>query len=255
LLVHLTRAGFQSAWLNRIFDRPCVRLNYSVLTLRLSVRESRLDYGRFLEEAPLNEARQFMARHRTALDRAQAEFEVPGEIVVAILLVETALGKKTGRHPTLAALATHAAADQPDVAEQTFTRLDDDVRKRYTQESAAQRLAGRAAWSFKELKAFLAYIQKTRDDPCQVMGSYTGAIGLCQFQPSNLKPYGRDGNGDGVVDLFQVEDAVFSTASYLKKNGWRPRLTQAKRLRVLKRYNNSEPYARTILDVAERLQP
>lgn len=47
-----------------------------------------------------------------------------------------------------------------------------------------------------------------------------GAFGLCQFLPSSYLSFAIDGNGDGVVDLFNVEDVIFSVANYLKKHGW-----------------------------------
>ncbi len=255
LVQKLHGAGLNKQWLEEVFSQPCVRLSHRVLLLRLTVRESKINYGQFSQEPSLRKARDFMALHADALDKAQEEYGVPKEVLTAVLLLETRLGEHTGGFQTLSTLATHASAGQKKIATDVYNRLPEKEKKRWTPQTAAERLGNRVEWSFNELKAFLEYAAATKADPCQVNGSYTGAIGLCQFQPSNLKPYGRDGNADGVTDLFQVEDAIFSAANYLKKHGWNPKLGEDGRVRVLMTYNNSKPYARTILEVARRLAP
>lgn len=255
LVKKLARAGFDRAWLEDIFDRPCVALNHKVLLLRLTVKESELDYGRFLKDQWITRSREFMKRHARILAKAQDDYHVPGEVLVGLLLVETKLGSYIGKHQTLSALATHAAAGQSKVASEVYERLPAEAKKRWTRSKAAKRLADRKKWSFNELKAFLRYLRQVQADPCAVYGSYTGAIGLCQFQPSNLKRFGRDGNSDGLVNLFQAEDAIVSAAAYLKEHGWRKKMTQARKIRALRRYNNSMPYAEIILKIAGLLRP
>lgn len=54
-------------------------------------------------------------------------------------------------------------------------------------------------------------------------GAMHGELGHTQFLPGNALRYGRDGNGDGRVDLTNLADAMASTANYLRqKGGWRP---------------------------------
>ena len=45
--------------------------------------------------------------------------------------------------------------------------------------------------------------------------SSAGAIGWMQFMPSSWAEFGVDGNGDGVKDPYNPEDAIFAAASYL----------------------------------------
>lgn len=255
LVQKLAQAGFDRAWLERVLARPCVTVRYDVLRLRLTVRESKINYAQFTQEPSLNKARKFMADHRATLAKAETDYGVPGGVVTAILLLETRFGEYLGQFHTLSTLATHAAAGQKAVAAEVYRRLPQEEKKRWSAEAAANRLADRVNWSFNELKAFLRYIHETNADPCAVRGSYTGAIGLCQFQPSNLKPYGRDGNGDGFVNLFHVEDAIVSAAAYLQQHGWRKDLTDARRIKVVMTYNNSSPYAKTILEIARLIEP
>ncbi|MFH1138085.1 MAG: lytic murein transglycosylase [Pseudomonadota bacterium] len=253
LAAKLARSGFDEAWIARLFESPCLTFSTRPMRLRLTVRESKINYARYLETSAIEKSRRFLNAQGEILALAERKTTVPGEIVTAILLLETGFGEYMGRFPALQTLASQAVADRPEVAAMVYNELSPEEKRRWTKEAAARRLAARVPWFMGELKALLVHLRETNADPCRVNGSYTGAIGFCQFQPSNLKPYGRDGNGDDVVDLFQIEDAIMSAANYLKGHGWRPGLDRDGKKAVLKRYNNSEPYARTILGVAELL--
>ena len=53
-------------------------------------------------------------------------------------------------------------------------------------------------------------------------GSWAGATGLPQFLPSAYLKLGRDGDGDGRVDIWNNEaDALASIANYFVQAGWR----------------------------------
>ncbi len=52
--------------------------------------------------------------------------------------------------------------------------------------------------------------------------SWAGAMGQTQFMPGTLLAYGKDGNGDGKLDIWDnTEDAIASAANYLAKSGWK----------------------------------
>ena len=54
------------------------------------------------------------------------------------------------------------------------------------------------------------------------VGAKHGEVGQTQFLPGNVLKFGRDGNGDGKLDLRTKADALASTANFLRGNGWRP---------------------------------
>ena len=57
----------------------------------------------------------------------------------------------------------------------------------------------------------------------QLKGSWAGATGYPQFLPSTYLRLGRDGDGDGKVDIWRNEpDALASIANYLLDAGWKP---------------------------------
>jgi membrane-bound lytic murein transglycosylase B len=71
-----------------------------------------------------------------------------------------------------------------------------------------------------------------------------GATGPMQFLPSTWRRHGVDGNGDGVADIHNVEDAIFSAASYLKACGY-PDVHKA-----LWGYNPSTRYFNHVISIA-----
>jgi membrane-bound lytic murein transglycosylase B len=71
--------------------------------------------------------------------------------------------------------------------------------------------------------------------------------------PTSAEHYGRDGSGDGRVNLFEIRDALYSMANFMAEHGWKDSMTEAQKLKVIYRYNHSESYAMTVLAVADRI--
>ena len=54
-----------------------------------------------------------------------------------------------------------------------------------------------------------------------MMGSWAGAMGQCQFMPSSFLRAAVDNNGDGRKDIWNTHADVFaSAANLLRSNGW-----------------------------------
>ncbi len=53
------------------------------------------------------------------------------------------------------------------------------------------------------------------------VGAKHGEVGQTQFLPGNVLKYGRDGDGNGKLDLRTKADALASTANFLRGHGWR----------------------------------
>lgn len=76
--------------------------------------------------------------------------------------------------------------------------------------------------------------------------SYAGAQGPMQFMPGTFRAYGTDGDGDGVANIHDVDDAIFSAAKYLAANG----AASGKVRNALYRYNHSYSYVEKVLSIA-----
>ncbi|MDF0594848.1 lytic murein transglycosylase [Psychromarinibacter halotolerans] len=88
------------------------------------------------------------------------------------------------------------------------------------------------------------------------VGAKHGELGHTQFLPGNALNYGRDGNGDGRVDLYNLSDAMASTAWYLRQKGWQPGAGYQEgqtNFPVLNEWNAATVYQRAIAIMAAQI--
>jgi peptidoglycan hydrolase CwlO-like protein len=93
----------------------------------------------------------------------------------------------------------------------------------------------------------LAAVGKVESNHGQAIGpSSAGAMGPMQFMPTTWETSGVDGNGDGVANIMDPEDAIPAAANYLEDGGapqdW---------YRALYSYNHADWYVKKVLAVAE----
>ena len=135
---------------------------------------------------------EFWHKYRKALRRAEREYGVPQEIILAVIGVETIYGQDVGTFRTLDALTT-LAFDYP----------------------------SRAAFFRSELENLLLLAREQQLDLLVLRGSFAGAMGMPQFMPSSYRHYAVDFNGNHRIDLLgEAGDAIASVANYLKGYGW-----------------------------------
>ena len=147
----------------------------------------------FLDEQRIAGGVEFWQQNQATLERAQKEYGVAPEVIVAIIGVETRYGRVTGRHRVVDALMT-LAFDYPP----------------------------RASFFRKELTQFLLLAREEGKNPISLTGSYAGAMGFGQFIPSSYRSYAVDFDQDGVRDIWQNRnDAIGSVANYFSRHGWR----------------------------------
>ncbi len=146
----------------------------------------------FITDSRIAQGVDFWRENQEALGRAEAEYGVPAEVIVAIIGVETFYGRNTGNYRVIDALST-LGFDYP--PRQPFFR--------------------------QQLKEFLLLAREEQVDPLTLKGSYAGAMGLPQFMPSSFRAYAVDFDGDGHIDIWNNPvDAIGSAASYFKQHGW-----------------------------------
>jgi membrane-bound lytic murein transglycosylase B len=148
----------------------------------------------FLNDKRERQGVEFYKQHRETLERAEREFGVPAELIVAVIGVETSYGRNMGSYRVLDALST-LGFDYPP----------------------------RSAFFTSELKNYLILTRDQGMDPTKMKGSYAGAMGYGQFMPSSYRAYAVDFDGDHVIDIWENPvDAIGSVANYFKQHGWRP---------------------------------
>jgi membrane-bound lytic murein transglycosylase B len=248
----LAADGFSAVELGQLFRRPEVSFDIDGVSLFFRHTEARAKYERFTSEAALREAADYQRRFTPELAEAERRFGVEREVITGILLVETWLGTYLGKHTVFNTLATMATLSEPGPREAMWDAIPPEVR--FERALYDEKVRKKSGWAYSELKALLTYAAREDFDPLAIRGSYAGAMGICQFMPSNALRLARDGNRDGRVDLFAHGDAIASVAHYLQQSGWKRGLAGEGAVRVILRYNYSRPYADTVLTIAERLR-
>lgn len=206
-------------------------------------------YKGVVTEANASLCRTYIREHREAFEKARAKYGVPPSIACALLFVETRLGRVLGDIPENAfyTLASMSVSSTPaDIS----SWLDKMPGYQNHMEWLTETMARRADWAYNETKALIRHMLKDGITPDRLPGSIYGAVGLCQFMPSNIPVYGADGDGDGQVDLFNPSDAIASLSNYLYRHGWKSGLSNARQHKILMSYNHSVVYANTIMALA-----
>ena len=122
----------------------------------------------------------------------ETRYGVPAEILISIWAVESGFGAVQGDFDVLRSVATLAAAGR------------------------------RRDWAEGELAAIIKIIATGQASRSQLKGSWAGAMGQTQFEPSTYLEYAVDGDGDGRRDIWtDANDALASTANLLVHYGWR----------------------------------
>ena len=248
----LVAEGFDPDEMARLFARSDVRFDPESVTLFFLHSEAKLNYKQFLKPAAIEAAEQYLATYHGELAAAQRHYGVEPAVIAAILLVETRLGTYLGNSRVFNTLATMAALQQPAYRQRLWDEISAD--RRLSRKGFEIKADRKSQWAFNELKALLRYSAKEGIDPLLISGSYAGAMGICQFMPSNIVRLAADGNSDGRVDLFEHADAIASVARYLQAHGWAEGISDQKAHQVIRRYNNSRPYADTVLAIARQLK-
>jgi len=252
LQARLAGEGFDPVMLKTVFMKPEVHFEPRTVSLFFMHSEARINYDQFLSPESLQKARKYIQDHLSDLNAAEETYGVPKQVITAIMLVETRLGTYLGTSSILNTLSSLAAIKDPGLREVVWNSMQED--RRPDRSAFEEKVVAKSAWAYQELKAYLKYTEREKVDPTSIYGSYAGALGISQFMPSNILAYGRDGNHDGRIDLFNPSDAIMSIACYLKSFGWKPGIGYDDAFNVVYHYNHSKVYVTTILKIADQLK-
>ena len=141
--------------------------------------------SRFVNSRRIDRGLLFWQTYASDIARAEQQFGVPAEIIVAIIGVETEYGRNMGSFSVLNALATIG--------------FYGERRREFFQ---------------TELEQYLLLARENQLDVAGTRGSFAGAMGIPQFMPSSQRRWGVDFDGDGRIDLRQSpSDAIGSVGS------------------------------------------
>jgi len=157
--------------------------------------ERQLTFAEYLEKVVtpqrMEGARQHLTENRMLLDGIWRRYNVDPRFIVALWGIESDFGKVMGSYAVVSSLAT----------------LGYDGR--------------RSSYFRGELISALRIIDQGHIGADNMMGSWAGAMGQCQFMPSTFLGYAVDYDGDGRRDIWNDRaDVLASIANYLARLGW-----------------------------------
>lgn len=143
----------------------------------------------------ITRGRELMDEHKDLLRDISRTYGVQPKFIVALWGIESNYGVNPGSFSVVRSLATLAYEGR------------------------------RRDFFSNELIAALKIIEAEHMDPSELIGSWAGAMGDCQFMPSTYLRHAADGDNDGHRDIWNsTPDALASIASYLHSLKWNDEL-------------------------------
>jgi len=253
LIEQLKQDGISNDYLEQIFSSSDSRFYQRLTQVHLFHKETADPYAKMQNAQSIQAIREFLARHKQIFDRIEQDYPVDRHVIASILYVESRFGNSPGRHPVVYVLSSMSLASKEWSIRSLLERLDNTfpdlsaIERQRKITWIKDRAESKASWAYEELTTLLKLRESHNLDVRSLRGSWAGAFGIPQFLPSSYKAYAVDGDGDGDVDLYSMEDAIASVANYLYHNGWRSKqISDERKRRAIWRYNHSEHYVSCI---------
>jgi membrane-bound lytic murein transglycosylase B len=172
-----------------------VSFNYDVIALDQKQPESTMTFAdylaRIVNDKRVATGRDLFRQNRALLERIGHLYGVQPRFIVALWGMESNYGGQQGDYRIVEALATLAYEGR------------------------------RADFFRKELLNALEILEHHDVSAGNMLGSWAGAMGQCQFMPSSYLRFAVDADGDGKRDIWNSTADVFgSIANYLAHNDW-----------------------------------
>ncbi len=147
--------------------------------------------AKIISDNRISAGSEMRAEHYELLNQVSAQYGVQPQFIVALWGIETNYGNNMGSFGVIDSLATLA-------------------------------YDGRRSDFFRsELLKALKIIDEDHIEAIDMIGSWAGAMGQCQFMPSSFMQFAVDQDSDGKRDIWNTQPDVFaSIANYLSSSGW-----------------------------------
>jgi membrane-bound lytic murein transglycosylase B len=249
--------GADSSFIAAIVSDSRTGFNDKYLKINVIGFLNKTDYSNNYDRKSVRKANEFIDDKYEVLNECEEKFGVPKEIITAILWIESKHGSYLGNNHIISVYLSAALADRPEFIEMNIKSLHelyhgDSIQLAGLEETVRKRAAKKSQWALNELLALEEIYRNNALQVLDLQGSWAGAFGMSQFLPSSYNKWAIDGNGDGVIDLFNSDDAIYSIANYLTINGWGN--TYQSQRASLYHYNNSNDYVDAVLILAGKLK-
>ncbi len=184
-----------------------VYVNSRVIELDRKQPESRITFVEYRErvvtQTRIETGRARLAELGPLLTKIGHRYGVPPRFILALWAIESNFGEHIGSYPVITSLATLG-------------------------------FEGRRAEFFRgELIDALRIVDEDHISAGNMLGSWAGAMGQCQFMPSSFLRFAVDEDGDGRRNIWDSTADVFgSIANYLAGHGWKADETWGRAVRL-----------------------
>jgi membrane-bound lytic murein transglycosylase B len=231
--------------------------SWEVFTYKLEPKESHYQYKQLNSASNRNYAINWYKPFHQNFCKAEAQFNIPRSMILALLTIETGCGRNMGKISVFPKLIRLASATHPEIIQESIERHLKEEEKSFPPAILRQRFQLRAQYledTFLPQAAAAFTLAKSLGlEPLELRGSSAGALGFGQFLPGSFLKYGIDGNGDGKRDPFSAVDMIPSIANFLHSYGYKRGSIYDIR-KALWEYNRSEAYQDTAIAIADLYQ-
>lgn len=222
------------------FNEKYTRLNFGM--------KPNFEFSNKISQKSINQIKRFIKEHQLILAKAEENFGVQKEIIAIILWIETKLGEVLGNHHLLSVFFSMAMSSHETFLQRYLVDSLKNGTNNKSYDDIIQRARRKESYALQQLQALIEMHRRGYFDVRELYGSYAGAFGIPQFVPTSYLQFAIDGNGDKKIDLFNLEDAIFSVANYLHQNGWN-RFDTNSYSETLYKYNKNQQYVATIMNI------
>lgn len=250
----LVSKGHKRMYVRTLLSDPRVTVNTAIMTKNVfdSAPRPSAKNPKVMEVSPrfYKKGIDFIVDYEDAYETAWERYEVSPEVITAILILETRLGDYPMKYNVFKVYTTLTTL----LDSEYFTSVLQAARSGYVPtEKVLNDARKKGKWGLEELSALINLSDRLGIDPVGINGSFAGALGPAQFIPTSFVKFGVDGNDDGKVDPFDMEDCIVSVANYLKLAGWKEDAALQRKRQAIWTYNHHDVYVNTIMMVYDRL--
>jgi membrane-bound lytic murein transglycosylase B len=250
----LLKKGVDSAFIKKMISDENLQFDEKFIKINVTGFLKKADYSYVYDKKSVAKATTFLENNLQILEKAEKKYNVPKEVIVAILWTETRFGGYLGKNHLPSVFFSTALVNEPENLKINFEVVDSaensEEKRIELKNKIKNRSEKKANWAINELVSMWKIGEKFGLDFAEIYGSWAGAFGISQFLPSSYLQYSVDGNDDGKADLFNSDDAIFSVANYLAKHKWNSASEKQQRKAVWS-YNNSNDYVDAVLKLSE----
>jgi membrane-bound lytic murein transglycosylase B len=255
VIEQLLKSGADTNFVYSLIKHPKTEFKKKFVRINVIGYLNKTDYSQYYSDFAVQQCLDFINQYYRLLNKCEISYSIPKSFITSILWIESKFGKYLGSYHIPSVYLSTAMAAEPEYIEQNKNYLlenylADNKQLEELSQKIKERSIKKSQWAINELLA-LGQMAKSNLPFNDYKCSWAGAFGIPQFLPSSFIKYAVDGNADGKINLFDINDAIASTANYLILNGWS--LDKQSQQNAIFKYNNSSDYVYAVQTLAHKI--